>query len=195
MRGRGRHPGPLSPLFRGERVRVRGRNKRRRPWLPLSPTLSPQALGFRVGRACVLMARGQAGRGGSLALIFLTAISWAPIASACTVPDGFARLATPEAEIAYRWQPEAPKVGQFFEAEVIACRGLGPGAVRNVVLDAQMPAHGHGLNYRPTATEIAPGRFRVTGLMLHMPGRWRLTFDLMQGDRRTRLAHEIDLKP
>jgi len=136
-----------------------------------------------------------AGRGGSLLLTFLAAISAPPVASACTVPEGFARLGTPEAEIAYRWQPEAPKVGQFFEAEVIACRGPGPDAVREVVLDAQMPAHGHGMNYRPTTTETAPGRFRITGLMLHMPGRWRLTFDLMQGGRRTRLAHELDLKP
>jgi hypothetical protein len=117
------------------------------------------------------------------------------IASACTVPEGFARLATPDAEIAYRWRPDAIKVGQFFEAEVIACPGPGPGAVREVVLDAQMPAHGHGMNYRPTATEIAPGRFRIIGLMLHMPGRWRLTFDLLHGDRRTRLEHNLDVKP
>ena len=109
--------------------------------------------------------------------------------------EGFARLATPEAEIAYRWEPEQLRVGQFFAAEVIACRAPGPGVVGEVVVDAQMPAHGHGMNYRPTATRVAPGRFRVTGLMLHMAGRWRLTFDLVQGDRRTRLSRDVDLKP
>jgi hypothetical protein len=67
--------------------------------------------------------------------------------------------------------------------------------VREVVLDAQMPAHGHGMNYRPTATQQASDRFRITGLMLHMAGRWRLTFDLVQGDRRTRLSRDVDLKP
>lgn len=116
-------------------------------------------------------------------------------AGACTIPDGFTRLASPEAEIAYRWQPGTLKVGQFFEAEVITCRAPGSEAVREVVLDAQMPAHGHGMNYRPTTTETAPDRFRIKGLMLHMPGRWRLTFDLVQGDRRTRLSREVDLKP
>jgi hypothetical protein len=120
---------------------------------------------------------------------------WVQAANACTVPEGFARLATPEAEIAYRWQPEAIKVGQFFEAEVVACRAPGPDAARDVALDAQMPAHGHGMNYRPTTTQIAPGRFRIIGLMLHMPGRWRLTFDLLHGDRRARLEHNLDLKP
>lgn len=116
-------------------------------------------------------------------------------AMACEVPDGFARLATPQAEIAYRWEPRELKVGQFFAAEVIACRSPAPGAVGEIVIDAQMPAHGHGMNYRPSATPAGPGRFRFTGLMLHMPGTWRLTFDLLQGDRRTRLTQEIELAP
>jgi hypothetical protein len=58
-----------------------------------------------------------------------------------------------------------------------------------------MPAHGHGMNYRPTMTEIEPGHFRVSGLMLHMPGKWRMTFDLLQGDRHIRLTQEMNLKP
>jgi hypothetical protein len=133
---------------------------------------------------------------GSLAFsILLFSLALNGPAAACAVPEGFARLATPEAEIAYRWEPERLEVGQFFAAEVIACRAPGPEAVREVVLDAQMLAHGHGMNYRPTATQMAPDRFRITGLMLHMAGRWRLTFDLVQGDRRTRLSRDVDLKP
>jgi hypothetical protein len=30
--------------------------------------------------------------------------------------------------------------------------------------------------------------------MLHMPGRWRITFDLVQGSKRTRLTHEVSLE-
>jgi hypothetical protein len=116
-------------------------------------------------------------------------------ASACEVPQGFMRLASKEAEIAYRWEPEDLKVGRFFEAEVIVCRAPDPAAVREIVFDAQMPAHGHGMNYRPTAKQTAPGRFSFTGLMLHMSGTWRLTFDLFQGDRPTRLTKEVMLKP
>jgi hypothetical protein len=116
-------------------------------------------------------------------------------ATACAVPEGFARLSTPEAEIAYRLEPGTLKVGQFFAAEVIACRVPGAGAVREIVLDAQMPAHGHGMNYRPTVTSTGPGRFRIAGLMLHMAGMWRLTFDLVQGDKRTRLTQEVILGP
>jgi hypothetical protein len=128
-------------------------------------------------------------------ILALSATLYTPAVSACAVPEGFARLSTPEAEIAYRWEPAALKVGQFFTAEVIACRAPGAGAVREIVLDAQMPAHGHGMNYRPTVTSTGPGRFRVAGLMLHMPGMWRLTFDLVQGDKRTRLTQEMILEP
>jgi hypothetical protein len=126
-------------------------------------------------------------------LALSSAILCAQGAAACTVPEGYARLATPEAEIAYRWEPGVLEVGQFFAAEVIACRAPGP--VREIVLDAQMPAHGHGMNYRPTAKPTGPGRFRVAGLMLHMPGTWRLTFDLVHGDTRTRLTQEVTLGP
>lgn len=131
---------------------------------------------------------------GAVLTLFAAAV-WTQAALACTVPEGFARLASPEAEIAYRWEPERLRVGQFFAAEVIACRTPGAKPVSEIVFDAQMPAHGHGMNYRPTATQLAPDRFRITGLMLHMAGRWRLTFDLAQPDRRTRLSRDVDLQP
>jgi hypothetical protein len=76
-------------------------------------------------------------------------------------------------------------VGQFFAAEVVACRAPGPEPVGQIALDATMPAHGHGMNYRPKAEATGTGRTRFTGPMLHMPGTWRLTFDLLQGDGRT----------
>ena len=128
-------------------------------------------------------------------VLVLSAALQTPGVSACTVPEGFARLSSPQAEIAYRWEPGVLKVGQFFAAEVVACRAPGPGAVSQIVLDAQMPAHGHGMNYRPAVVSTGPGRFRFAGLMLHMPGTWRLTFDLVQSDRRTRLTQQVTLGP
>ena len=128
-------------------------------------------------------------------LVLLAVAACAQDAAACAVPEGFARLASAEAEIDYRWQPRQLRVGQFFDAEVIACRAPGPDVVREIVLDAQMPAHGHGMNYRPTAQQTGLDRFRFTGLMLHMAGTWRLSFDLLQADRRTRLTQDVTLKP
>ncbi len=31
--------------------------------------------------------------------------------------------------------------------------------------------------------------------MLHMAGTWQLTFDVFQGETRTRLSQELNLKP
>ena len=117
-------------------------------------------------------------------------------ASACpTAEQGFRRRASGDTEVAYRWEPTELKVGQFFAAEVVACRMPGPEPVREIVVDATMPAHGHGMNYRPAAARTAPGHYRFTGLMLHMPGKWRVTIDLLQSGKRTRLTHEVTLKP
>jgi len=121
-----------------------------------------------------------------------------PVAQADTAcpadAQGFQRLRTADAEIAVRWEPAELRVGQFFAAEVVACRAPGPEPVGQIAVDATMPAHGHGMNYRPKAEATGAGSYRFTGLMLHMPGTWHLTFDLLQGDRRTRLTHEVDLK-
>jgi hypothetical protein len=109
--------------------------------------------------------------------------------------QGFQRLRSADAEVAYRWEPAELKVGQFFEAEVVACRAPGPEPVGEIAIDAAMPAHGHGMNYRPAAKRTGAGHYRFTGLMLHMPGTWQITFDLVQGTKRTRLAYEVKLRP
>lgn len=129
-------------------------------------------------------------------VVVLALGSLASPVSACPASEqGFRLLASPEAEVAYRWEPAELKVGQFFAAEVVTCRVPGDEAVRDIRIDATMPAHGHGMNYRPSATNPAPGHYRFSGLMLHMPGIWRVTIDLFQGSKRTRLTHEVNLKP
>lgn len=117
-------------------------------------------------------------------------------AAGCAGLDAtYHRLGTERAEIAYRWEPAEVKVGRFFAAEVIACRAPGRAAVNEIAIEAVMPAHGHGMNYRPAVEFVSAGHFRVTGLMLHMPGQWQFRFDLYQGALRTRLIHDLVLKP
>jgi hypothetical protein len=57
-------------------------------------------------------------------------------------------------------------------------------------IDAWMPAHRHGMNYRPSVAATAPGRFRADGLLFHMPGRWEFRVDV-GGER---LAATVDLE-
>jgi hypothetical protein len=131
------------------------------------------------------------------ALLLAAPASLAPLRADVACPSdtrSYQRLKTAEAEIAYRWKPAELKVGQFFMAEVVACSAPGTGPVEEIAIDATMPAHGHGMNYRPKAERAGAGHYRFTGLMLHMPGTWRVTFDLVQGGKRTRLTHELNLK-
>ena len=50
-----------------------------------------------------------------------------------------------------------------------------------VRVDATMPEHKHGMNYAPTMMAIGDGRYRVDGLLFHMPGNWEVAFDVRAG--------------
>ena len=65
-------------------------------------------------------------------------------------------------------------VGQHFSLTVQVCAPEGQTAPAVLRVDADMPLHKHGMNYRTTLKELGPGRARAEGLMFHMPGRWRV---------------------
>ncbi len=52
-----------------------------------------------------------------------------------------------------------------------------------------MPAHRHGMNYKPTVISTLPGTYVAEGFLLHMPGDWRFKFRLAGADGPVRLAH------
>ena len=48
-----------------------------------------------------------------------------------------------------------------------------------IIVDGDMPQHGHGLPTRPQVTEyLGEGDYRVEGLKFHMPGWWIVEFDV-----------------
>lgn len=54
-----------------------------------------------------------------------------------------------------------------------------PGGVR---IDADMPAHRHGMNTQPEVTDRGNGRYRVDGMLFHMTGEWVITVKVARGD-------------
>jgi hypothetical protein len=82
-----------------------------------------------------------------------------------------------------------PTTAGPFGVEVSLCARDG-GVVGVPRLDAWMPAHRHGMNYRPVVTAVAPGRFRAGGFVLHMPGRWE--FVVEAGRDRLTLAQDVE---
>lgn len=95
--------------------------------------------------------------------------------------------------VAFRPDPLRIEVGEPFALLLNVCtRGSEPADL--VAVDAQMPEHRHGMNYRPTLTSSGDGRYRAEGLVFHMPGRWELTLDVRRGDQGERLSHDLIVK-
>ncbi len=74
--------------------------------------------------------------------------------------------------------PSAVAVGEVFGADIVACRADGSTFEGDLLLDATMPAHGHGMNNAVAVSRTGSGRFRADGLMFHMPGVWRIHIEL-----------------
>src|SRR5437762_8691147 len=79
--------------------------------------------------------------------------------------------------LAFRPDPFRIEVGQPFTLLLNACTRTG-GPAELVAIDATMPEHKHGMNYAPTIVSRGDGRFRIEGMVFHMPGTWEVVFDV-----------------
>jgi hypothetical protein len=83
----------------------------------------------------------------------------------------------------------AIEVARHFALLVRVC----PAEAQLVAVDATMPAHRHGMNYRPSLQPLGDGRWRVEGLLFHMSGTWELRLDLRAAGRTQVLRQAIEL--
>ena len=111
------------------------------------------------------------------------ACALAGAAVACELPPG-TRLESKRLELSYRTIPSRIAVGEHFALEFAACPRAGAAPPGRVKLDAHMPEHKHGMNYRPDLRPLGPGRYRSEGWLFHMPGRWEFIFEI-GGERFT----------
>lgn len=66
------------------------------------------------------------------------------------------------------------RVGEPFSMIVQLC----PADASLLRVDASMPEHRHGMNYKTSLHALGDGRWRVDGLLWHMAGRWELRWDV-----------------
>jgi hypothetical protein len=96
--------------------------------------------------------------------------------------------------IAFRTTPAPVRTGEHFAIDLTVCPvGRAP-MPRTMRVDASMPAHRHGMNYRPTVTARGSGRFRAEGLLFHMGGRWEIAFDAVTGASTERITSAVVLE-
>jgi len=97
---------------------------------------------------------------------------------ACDLPGGGKSIESPAYSLAYRTQPERISVGEHFAVELAVCAKASKGVPATVAVDAWMPEHRHGMNYKAGILSLGEGRYRAEGLLFHMPGRWEFVFDV-----------------
>ena len=95
--------------------------------------------------------------------------------------------------VAWHTSPAPPVVGEHFVVDLAVCPKAGAKRPSTVRVDAQMPDHRHGMNYRPTITPAGDGRYRADGMLFHMRGRWVIEFELGDGTAADRLQAEMVL--
>lgn len=56
----------------------------------------------------------------------------------------------------------------------------------SILIDAGMPHHGHGMNVAPEISQRPDGTWVARGMLMHMPGRWQVYVDCLDGGRLER---------
>jgi hypothetical protein len=111
---------------------------------------------------------------------------------ACDAPG--ARIESDRMVVIYRTVPAKIAVGQHFAVEARVCAKDAGAAPAGLRVDAAMPEHRHGMNYKTKVTAKGDGRYLAEGLLFHMPGRWQLLFDVDGAGRAERLTADINLE-
>ena len=122
------------------------------------------------------------------AAVATLALAPASVLAACALPpQAGTRLGDTELQLAWRAQP-APIVAQRpFALRLRLC----PAHARLLRVDATMPAHGHGMNYRVALLPQGGGDWLAEGLLWHMSGRWELRFEIELDGRPRELRQEV----
>jgi hypothetical protein len=131
----------------------------------------------------------------ALARAVALALAWPAAASpACELPASFPagnRVESQSYVLGYRTVPPTIEIGKHFSVEAVVCPKAGGAAPKSLAVDAQMPEHRHGMNYRAKVSSQGEGRYRADGLMFHMPGRWQFEFEVEDAARRERLTRDV----
>lgn len=124
------------------------------------------------------------------ATLFMAA---APAALACTdLPAQARQIQGSHFRLVVIPEPAPIPLNAPFALEIKLCDARIAELSRLAAVDAWMPAHRHGMNYKTTLTKRDWGHYRAEGLLLHMPGEWEFVFDFAGPDKPERLTFRID---
>ncbi len=128
------------------------------------------------------------------ALVGIAAVPGAVIACELTPEAGVLHAENQRYQIALHTVPAAVEVAKPFAIKLEVCRKDAAAFKGRVDLDAVMPAHRHGMNYKPALETREDGVITGSGFVFHMPGKWQFQVRLSDGDQVQKLTIDYLLK-
>lgn len=123
----------------------------------------------------------------SLLVVVLLALLMPRLALACAELPSAQKLESARYHLSFRTTPEKIVIGQHFSVEFVVCPRAGQPVPESVRIDATMPEHRHGMNYKPSIRSGEGGRYLAEGMLFHMTGRWEVVFEVRAAGQVDRL--------
>ena len=79
----------------------------------------------------------------------------------------------------YQLPKKSMSVGSFFSMDFDICKDSKSLPIQDLKINAMMPAHGHGMNYKTEITHLSNYQFKLKNLNFHMPGLWQITLKVI----------------
>ena len=111
-------------------------------------------------------------------------------------PGGGTPVLSEGGEVRLTWssQPSPVPLNVPFELHLELTRAGRPLTGARVHARAGMPAHGHGMVREPRTLPAGEGRYRVEGMLFHMPGLWEVEVQVMAEGLDDRVVFPIVLE-
>lgn len=96
-------------------------------------------------------------------------------------------------ELAWRSATGAMPRNQDFQLDLLLLKAGAPLPGARISVSGWMPDHGHGMVRAPIVTEQGDGHYQVEGMLLHMRGRWDVSFEIAAEDLTDTLSYTVEL--
>lgn len=63
----------------------------------------------------------------------------------------------------------------------------------DLIIDAGMHAHNHGMNVKPIVERLTGNQFKITGMLFHMPGEWFIKATIKRGVMQSNIETTVNI--
>lgn len=108
--------------------------------------------------------------------------------------DELREVSTASYTVAYTPSPDPIPLNDYFSLVVTVQDSGGAVTDAEVVVDANMPHHGHGMTVTPTVSDDGAGTWTAEGLLFPMSGIWQITVDITRDGSTEQATFDVLLE-